>query len=254
MDPRAALAPAPAKGPLAAVDPRVKVLCAAGAVVASAALPIARWPRLLALAALLVLAAAVGRVSVRWLAARLAFLVPLAAFLGLLVIFARVRGPDDGLYVALLGREISRAAAWASASIVAKSALCLLAASVLLGTTSAERVLVALSALRVPALFVALCALAFRYVFLLTDEMQRMVRAMRARGKTKGLRRTVRVLAAMTGALLVRSYMRSERVALAMVARGFSGKMPLGSLSPLRWRDVLGGVAVLAAIAAVALL
>ena len=73
-----------------------------------------------------------------------------------------------------------------------------------------------------------------RYLGVVTDELRRMrvareSRAFRGRGV-----RAWPVLAASSGALFVRSYERGERVHLAMLSRGFTGRLP--DTSPLRAR------------------
>jgi cobalt/nickel transport system permease protein len=183
----------------------------------------ARW-RLAALAVLLLvlavirtpLANAVGlllagvlvllsRVPLRWLSARL---------LGLLLFLSLFAGP-----LALLGRPVE------AAVIVLKGLSLSLLSAVLLVSAPVEHTAQAARALGVPALFVHLLTLTYRYTFLLADELQRLRLALRLRGfRNRADWRSYEVVAAATGTLLVRGADRAERVAAAMRCRGFDGQ------------------------------
>jgi cobalt/nickel transport system permease protein len=108
-------------------------------------------------------------------------------------------------------------------------------AILLTATTPFPDVLHALGHLRVPSVLVAIVAFMYRYLFVLTDEAQRLMRARAARsarppggGGGGTLRWRAQVTGSMAGQFFVRSYDRSERVYQAMLARGYSGR-PLTS-------------------------
>jgi len=77
----------------------------------------------------------------------------------------------------------------------------------------------------VPDKMVYLLLMTYRYVFLIEQEYQRLIRAARLRGfrPATGLH-TYRTYAAIVGMLLVRSAFRADRVHKAMLCRGFKGK------------------------------
>jgi cobalt/nickel transport system permease protein len=78
--------------------------------------------------------------------------------------------------------------------------------------------------LHVPGLLVQLTLLTYRYLFLLAGEFRRLRTALRVRGFRSGMNaHSYRTVAHVTGALLVRSHERAERVGQAMRCRGFDG-------------------------------
>ena len=93
--------------------------------------------------------------------------------------------------------------------------------------------------LRLPRLMVAIISLMYRYLAVLTDEASRMMRARAARSaalpgaKRPSVRWQASVVGNMVGALFLRSYERSERVYVAMQARGYDGTMVRHEAPPL---------------------
>ena len=65
-----------------------------------------------------------------------------------------------------------------------------------------------------------------RYLDVVTADLGRMLTAMRSRGVDPRSPRHWPALARTLGALFVRSYERGERVHLAMLSRGYTGRMP----------------------------
>lgn len=126
------------------------------------------------------------------------------------------------------------------ATVLFKSWVSVQAAVLLTFTTTFHDLVDALRALRLPRLMVAVIALMYRYLGVLTDEASRMLRARAARsavvaGRGGGpVRWRAKVVGGMVGALFIRSYERSERVYAAMKARGFDGEFRSISGRPLR--------------------
>ncbi len=86
--------------------------------------------------------------------------------------------------------------------------------------------------LRVPKTLTTIVAFLYRYLFVLTDEVLRLLRARQSRSATvAGLKsgRSVawraRVTGNMAGQLFLRSYERSDRIYNAMLARGYTGQL-----------------------------
>lgn len=96
----------------------------------------------------------------------------------------------------------------------------------LLATSHAAALGYALTALGVPKRLGYLLLFSYRYIFVMTDEFQRMQRAARLRcfrPRTNLL--TWRVLGWSLGMTLVRAWNRAERVRQAMALRAFSGEL-----------------------------
>ena len=156
-----------------------------------------------AVAAGMVLAIALAcRVAPRYLLVRLLLLEPFAIGVALLALFS----PGGWLLFA---------------SMLAKSSLCLALMVLLTVTTRFSDMLQVCWRLHVPPLLVTTLALMHRYLFVLADEMQRMLRARRSRSFTADRAATWRGSAQVAGQLFIRSSERAERIYTAMCARGW---------------------------------
>ena len=115
------------------------------------------------------------------------------------------------------------------ASVLIKSWASVTAAVVLTSTTPAFQLLAALRALKIPQILVVVVMLMYRYLFVLVDEAQRMMRSRAARsariGRGSGGSLVWRAQSAggMAGSLFIRTMDRTERIYMAMLARGYDG-------------------------------
>ena len=90
----------------------------------------------------------------------------------------------------------------------------------------------ALEHLRVPAILTTIIAFLYRYLFVLVDEVFRLLRAREARSAAVvgarsggGVMWRAGIAGNMAGQLFLRSYERSDRVYNSMLARGYSGHL-----------------------------
>lgn len=124
--------------------------------------------------------------------------------------------------------------------------LSVLSLSFLTLTTELTRLFNGFIALRVPAILVNLIAFTIRYFTVLSEELQRMRIARKARGFTSGTHlfdfHTMRTLAELIGVLFIRAYERGERVFNAMLSRGYTGEVDWGSCRRPGLGDWLWGV------------
>ncbi|USR89732.1 cobalt ECF transporter T component CbiQ [Phormidium yuhuli AB48] len=122
---------------------------------------------------------------------------------------------------------------------------------VLFGTGSLATSLRAMRSLGVPSLITDMMLLFYRYLYDLLDRLRQVQTAMRLRGfnPKQFSWRTLRLLAALTGTLLVTSYEQSEQVYQAMRLRGYGQRPAQGLTLPIQpWDAIaLGGVLLLAA-------
>ncbi len=106
----------------------------------------------------------------------------------------------------------------------------------------------ALHSLGVPRAFVVIVQFTYRYLFVLGDESQRLMRARAARSASPGgkpggsLLWRARVTGNMVGSLFLRGYERAERIHQAMAARGYRGDVLALPLPPLDWREAAWGL------------
>ncbi len=110
----------------------------------------------------------------------------------------------------------------------------------MIGTMKFGTTIKALESLKVPNKLVQMVMFTYRYIFVLTSELQSMLRSMNSRGFAMRLSmQTPRTLGKAIGMLFVRSYERSERVYNAMVSRGYVGNIRTSHPFKLRDKDWL---------------
>lgn len=124
-------------------------------------------------------------------------------------------------------------------SVLVKSVLSLLCMVVLSATTRFDQLLRGLEMLHVPRLLIMILSFMYRYLFLLSDDLMRMLRAKSSRAPGGAPLLRVKTLAGMLGILFVRSYERAERVYCAMCSRGFDGSMVAIAVPRVRAGDVI---------------
>lgn len=117
-------------------------------------------------------------------------------------------------------------------SILVRSWLSVQAAILLVAVTRFPDMIHAFEHLRAPKILTAIVSFLYRYLFVLTDEVMRLLRAREARsagapGSRAGGSAAWRAKVAgnMAGQLFLRSYERSDRIYNAMLARGYDGNL-----------------------------
>ncbi len=188
----------------------------------AALLPLGAWPQLTALGAVIVLLAAMARIGPGPFLARL---VPPLGFVLLVSVALLFLAPGET--VARLGPlRITDLGLLRFGSAIGRGAVGLGAAVLLVSTTPFPELVRALQELRLPAAVTTSLGLAYRYLYILTDEIERLRRAARSRNAGSGSTARRRLVLGMTSAALQRSFQRSERVHQAMLSRGYTGRMP----------------------------
>ncbi len=115
----------------------------------------------------------------------------------------------------------------------------------LLATSSIFDIVHALLHLRIPKKTVFLFFLIYRYAWVLFDEYEKIMRAVKARGFTlRNSLHTYKTIAYIVGCLLVKSYNRAENLYRAMVSRGFRGEFWLLDHFKFSTLDILGIIAL----------
>jgi cobalt/nickel transport system permease protein len=113
-----------------------------------------------------------------------------------------------------------------SAAIVIRSTLALMAGIWMVHVLPFEEMLSALKRWKVPMVLIATLAFAYRYVFVLWEELDKMRTARRARTfGSPGLWSRWKTSVQLLGMLLLRALTRAERVHGAMCARGWDGEV-----------------------------
>jgi cobalt/nickel transport system permease protein len=133
---------------------------------------------------------------------------------------------STGARTELFGLSVSAEGLLAAWALLAKGTLGVIASLTLAATTEPRDLLAGLEKLRFPNELVQIMGFMIRYLDVITDEMRRMRVARESRGFRGRSIRQWPIIARSAGALFIRSYERGERVHLAMVSRGYTGKLP----------------------------
>jgi cobalt/nickel transport system permease protein len=120
-----------------------------------------------------------------------------------------------------------------------------LIALLIVGTAPFSVTINALRNLGLPGPLTQIFLFAYRYIFLLNEELETMSRSLDSKGFVKRTDlKTARITALAMGMLLIRSYERSENVFHAMLSRGYQGMMPLARIQEIRGIDLFKGFLV----------
>jgi cobalt/nickel transport system permease protein len=223
------------------LDPRAKFLLTLAFIFAALLMPLGHWQAFGLLALFPLTATVLSGISPRIILGRSLLALPFT-LAAVPVIFNR---PGDELFsVPVLGWTATEPGLADFASILLRSWLSVLMASVLTATTDSDQLLRAVRWFGVPRLLVSTISFMWRYVFVIVEEAQRLLRAREARspkvnkaaGGSIGWR--ANVAGNMVGSLFLRSLDRSERVYVAMQARGYDGELRSLDRFALRTMDI----------------
>jgi cobalt/nickel transport system permease protein len=224
------------------LEARTKLLAALAFIFSATLTPTGRWDVLGGLAAVLAAGVLLGRLSPLLVLRRSALALPFV-LAAIPLLFTR---EGEGLFtIPVLAWHWTATDAGLEAvlTILLKSWLSVCAAVVLTATTSAPDLLRALQGLHTPRVLVATVSFMYRYIFVIGEEAQRLMRARECRSAVAGessggtVRWRARVLGNMVGALFLRSYERAERIYDAMRSRGYDGELKCLATASLRGAD-----------------
>lgn len=164
---------------------------------------------------------ALARIGPGRIAGRLVLEIPFLVFAAALPFVAL------GERTQVLGVSLSVPGLYGAWNIVVKGTLGVLVSTILASTTRARDLLAGLQRLRVPDLLIQIMSFMARYAAVVGDQMHRMRIARESRAFQARHLGHAKVIARSGAALFIRSYERGERVHLAMLARGYSGRLPV---------------------------
>ncbi|AKS34851.1 cobalt ECF transporter T component CbiQ [Mycolicibacterium goodii] len=162
----------------------------------------------------------IARIPPAWMLPRMLIEAP---FLVLAVLLPFAEG---GERISVAGLQLSATGLYAAWGIVVKGTLGVAASLTVAATTTAREIPLALSRLGVPGTVISMITLMIRYIDVLTTEANRMRMARISRGDSPRGLHQAGAIAKSVGALFLRSYERGERVYLAMLSRGYEGRIP----------------------------
>jgi cobalt/nickel transport system permease protein len=217
--------------PLQRLDPRVKLLTTLVFIITVVSFGKYEITGLIPFVIYPVALIAVGNLPPVYLAKKLLLAAPFAFFIGIF-------NPLLDRTVLLQLGPVGLSGGWISfASIMLRFALTVSAAFILIACTGFTAVCLALEKLGAPRSFVLQLLFLYRYLFVLTDEALRLVRA-RALRSFQGRGLGFKVFSFMLGQLLLRTLNRAQRIHRAMLSRGFDGKIRILRTLHLHGRDL----------------
>ena len=214
------------------LDPRLKIVLATGYSFVVALLN--QFPALIAALVLSLVLVGLARLSVREVAWRMMLVNGLIFFFWLVL---PVTSPGEALF-SLGPLTVTRSGVLLSARITLKSNAILLAFIALVATSSLAVLGQAMNRLHIPDKMVHLLLLTYRYLFVIEQEYERLIRAAKVRGfRARTDVHTYKTYAYLIGMLFVRASERAKRVHQAMLCRGFKGKFYSLREFSISWRD-----------------
>lgn len=194
----------------------------------------------------------IGCIPLAYVIKRITWIFPFAGFLILLFPFIT---PGETIWTGKLGvLEITATAQGLDRAVMLmlRVLASVLGLITLMATTRFHILLKALGDLKVPGVILQMVEFTLRYLFVTVDELKRMRRARKSRGFTLGKniwhKHTLKTLSQMVGVMLLRAYERGDRVYIAMISRGFTGKANVISDYSISVRDyvISGGILAVA--------
>lgn len=141
------------------------------------------------------------------------------------------------------------------ANIVGKFVITMAALIGLVCTTRFADLLAGMEKMGMPRLLVSQLGFLYRYIFVLIDKAHHILRARASRKlRNLGFSKEVKTAGAMIGTLFILSLESSERINIAMQARGFDGQFRTINRLQIRGRDFLFGAVVLVFLIAVTII
>lgn len=215
------------------LDARVKFILTLAFILALGLSPAGAWPAYVLFAALVISLEIISGIGIRYYLTR--SMLALGFALAALPVILQ---PGEEQIIAFHAAGTTWVVTWAGLerffSILIKSWLSMQAALLLAATTPFTQLLTAMRQLHFPKILVLIMSLMWRYLFVLGDEAQRLIAARVSRSAVPAnasrrppLAWRAQVTGGMAGSLLLRSIERSERVYVAMLARGYSGEPPV---------------------------
>ena len=238
------------------LDPRVKVVVAVAFILSNALLPDGAWFAFGLSWVFLLTGNWLSNLGPGFTFRRSLVALPFA-LIAITVLFSMPGNPLSSFHFLFWDFTITDAGLLRFASIIVRSWLSVQMAILLVAVVRFPDLIHALEHLRIPAILTTIIAFLYRYLFVLADEVFRLMRARESRSAGMAAPASVvrpgrsvawraRVAGNMAGQLFLRSYERSDRVYNAMLSRGYNGHMETINPHELRRRDYLtAGLALL---------
>jgi cobalt/nickel transport system permease protein len=235
------------------IDARVKVIFTLLMIIALNLLPYRAWPAYILFQTLIFTLAILSRLGIGFMLKRSLLAAPFMLAAVPLIFTGPL--PHDSVSI-FNGFQVTYSAEGFARfiSIALKAWISIQAAILLTAVTRFSDLLTALQQLKMPKILVAVIGLMWRYLFLLADEVTRMMRARMSRSASTPLTNRsggnviwrAKTTGSIAGNLFLRSIERSDRVYAAMLSRGYTGELPARDAQALPKKDarmlIAGGI------------
>lgn len=225
------------------LDPRVKTVVTIVFILSNALLPDGAWLAFVAGWLFLLVANRLSKLGLGYTLKRSIIALPFA-LIAITVLFSIPGKPLTTFGFLFWDFTITDAGLLRFVSILIRSWLSVQMAILLVAVTRFPDLIHALEHLRVPSVLTTIIAFLYRYLFVLTDEVFRLLRARESRSAAAtgarsggGVLWRAKVAGNMAGQLFLRSYERSDRIYNAMIARGYSGHLYTLNPHEMKSRD-----------------
>jgi len=213
------------------LDPRVKVAVTVAFILSNALLPDGAWLAFGFSWLFLLFINVLSNLGIAFTFKRSFVALPFA-LVAITVLFSIPGKPISMFHFLMWDLTITDMGLLRFVSILIRSWLSVQMAIMLVATARFPDIVHALEHLRVPTILTTIIAFLYRYLFVLVDEVFRLLRARESRSAAEAGSRSggsvawrAGVAGNMAGQLFLRSYERSDRVYNAMLARGYAGHL-----------------------------
>jgi len=218
------------------LDARSKILAFIGGVLVCVSTPPTAYSAFAVYAGVLAVVFFLSKLPLMNLCKRVLIVVPFAVMVAAFAPFLKPSQIAGGYSLGIGSAAIATPGlvVW---NVIAKSLLAASMIILLTSSTTFPSLLQGLQRLRVPEIIIMLLSFTYRYIFVLTDEFQRLLRARDLRGYRGKWLGHASSLGHLIASMFIRTYERAERVYTAMISRGFEGRFSHLPAFPLSWRD-----------------
>jgi cobalt/nickel transport system permease protein len=229
------------------LDPRIKVAVTVAFILSNALLPDGAWIAFGLSWLFLLLANLLSNLGIAFTFKRSFVALPFA-LVAVTVLFSPAGQPLSSFHFLFWDLTITNIGLLRFVTILVRSWLSVQMAVLLVATARFPDIIHALEHLRVPSILTTIIAFLYRYLFVLGDEVFRLMRARESRSAAlaspgqrvgRSVAWRARIAGHMAGQLFLRSYERSDRVYNAMLARGYAGHLQTTNPHELRRRDFM---------------
>ena len=217
------------ESPIHNLDPRVKVIVTVLVIVSNALLPDGAWLALGITWGMLLVITYLSGINPKFLLSRSLIVLPFT-FAALTTVFST---PGTPLVVFTYPAvTVTTAGLTRFGSIMLRSWISVQAAILLSAITPFPDLIHALRHLKIPSVLISTISFMYRYLFVLTEEAKRLIRARTSRSaRLSNYKNGINILwgaktsGNLVGQLFLRSLERSERIYQTMQSRGFRGNL-----------------------------